>query len=1020
MPGVTVEAASPVLIEKVRTVTTDGEGRYSIVDLRPGTYTMTFALEGFSTVRREGIVLQSGFTASVNISMQVGSLQETITVSGAAPVVDTTSMRRQETLNTSELESLPSGNIGLQTLAYVTPGFAATQADVGGTRDTWSAQGNYTFYHGKTGTRASFDGFRNQYFIGAASGVGYITDQGNIQELQLETNGMGAESGSGSVSLNAIPKSGSNIFSGGIDGYFSNGAMQGANVRDNLNAFAQGNPAVLAAASIRSASEVDKIYRLGAQFGGPIKQDRVWFFAAIARWGSTVNQPSAYYNPLQGKANIPGQGVVGPTPTLFYPGQPGTPYASLSYTDPSLWNGADPRKAFSFDWYRNHSGRVTTQVGTKNRFNIYADYQKSCRCTTGPFTGANAIESERGWDWYPSGVVQGTWTAPMTSRLLLEAGISWQTTNWVNFAEDGVTQYDRSILETATNYRYGATVQLTAPSARTGRGAQRFSLSYVTGTHNVKVGVTDEQGFNDESRDRQNVADGLNYDFLNGRPIRIQYLATPFFQQERQNHEIGIFAQDAWKLGRMTLNLGVRYDYVTYGFPAAKLPAGLFVPAREVTAVSGVPLWKDFNPRVGLAYDVFGNGRTAVKFSTGRYVQLSRSDMTRRFHPFSSSINNAFRNWSDTNGNYIPDCDVQNFTANGECGAISNANFGKFIPSSTVFDDSVIKDNRDFLWDINLDVQHEIMHGLALNFGYNHNWDGNFTVTQTVLKAGTVLRDGSVVTTDTALAPSNYDEFCITVPNDSRFPNAGQQRCGFYDIKPQYFGLGTLRVTNAEEFVDQNGNTGLPKRYWDGFWVGLDGRLPHNIRLGGGLDMGRNTDDHCFTVDIPNQPRDINGSSGLTTWNGFNSTGEGACNVVTSWKNTMDFRLNGSVPIKGGFNGSFIYRTTVGDSQNSTLAVSAANITFKNGRAASTLTTAQAVNLITPNSRFGNRFHQLDLAVSKNVDLDFGRLRLAFDLYNALNSNSIQNSVSAYSSIWTRPTTFLDPRLARVTVAFQF
>ena len=155
LPGVTVEAASPALIEKSRTVTTDGEGRYTIVDLRPGSYTVTFSLEGFTSVKRDGIELGTGFTATVNVSLGVGALSETITVTGASPVVDTQSMRQQETLNTKDLEALPSGNIGLQTLAYVTPGFAATQADVGGTRDTWSAQGNYTFYHGKTGTRAS-------------------------------------------------------------------------------------------------------------------------------------------------------------------------------------------------------------------------------------------------------------------------------------------------------------------------------------------------------------------------------------------------------------------------------------------------------------------------------------------------------------------------------------------------------------------------------------------------------------------------------------------------------------------------------------------------------------------------------------------------------------------------------------------------------------------------------------------------------------------------------------------------
>src|SRR6266849_450392 len=610
MPGVTVEAASPVLIEKVRSAVTDGEGRYDIVDLRPGDYTITFTLTGFSTVKREGVELGSGFTASVNVTMAVGALSETITVTGASPVVDTQTVRQQETLNTRELESLPSGNIGLQTLAYVTAGFAATQADVGGTRDTWSAQGAYTFFHGKTGTRASYDGFRNQYFIGAASGVGYITDQGNIQEMQLETTGMGAESGSGSTSLNAIPKSGSNTLRGTIDGFVSTSGMQGSNIDDALRAY-----------GINSSAQVQHIYRAGAQLGGPLKKDKVWFFAAIGRWGSTVNEPGAYFNAAQGQSGIPS------VPTITF------------VSDTS-------RPAASYDWYRNHSLRTTVQATQRQRINFYFDIQKSCRCTTGPFTGANAIESERGWDWWPSGVVQGTWTMPLTSRLLREAGASWQVANWINFAEEGVTRDDRSILELSTNFRYGATLVLTAPIARTGRSAERFSRSDITGTHNIKIGVTDEQAFNDESR-RRNNPDGLNYDFLNGKPSRLQYQAEPFFQQECQNIELGIFAQDAWKIQRLTLNLGVRLDYLSMGFPAADLPAGLYVPARHVDQLSGVPKWTDINPRLGVAFDVFGNGRTAIKASIGRFNQLSRSDLTRRFHPFSSSINVAFRNWDD-------------------------------------------------------------------------------------------------------------------------------------------------------------------------------------------------------------------------------------------------------------------------------------------------------------------------------------------------------------------------------------
>lgn len=960
LPGVTVEAASPALIEKVRTVTTDGEGRYNLIDLRPGAYVVTFSLPGFSTVRREGIELTAGFTAPLNVTLAVGAITETITVTGASPVVDTQSIRQQEVLGQKMLEALPSGNIGPQTVAYMTPGFASTQADVGGSRDTWSAQGAYTFFHGKIGTRASYDGFRSQFFIGAADGVGYVSDQGTIQELQVETSGMGAESGSGSVSINLIPKTGSNLFSTTIEGYYSGPGMQSSNIDDGLRA-----------SGIDSSAKVQNVYRLGAQLGGPIIKDKVWFFAAVARWGSRINQPGAYYNKLQGKSGIPS------VPTIAF--------------EPDL-----DRPAASFDWFRNHSLRATWQATEKHKFAVFGDIQKSCRCTTGPFTGANAIESERGWDWWPSGVVQGTWQAPLTNKLLVEAGASWQVANWVNFAMDGVSRDDRSILETSTNFRYGATSVLTAPIARTGRSAQRVTASYVTGSHNFKAGVTLEQAFNDESRSRNNETDGLNYDFLNGRPLRIQYQAEPFLQQERQNAELGLFLQDSWTVNRVTLTAGVRLDYVSMGFPAAELEAGLFVPARKVEELKGVPEWTDINPRFGAAWDVFGNGRTAVKASVGRFNQLSRSDLTRRFHPFSSSVSTAFRNWNDANGNYIPDCALADFTANGECGAISNVNFGKFIPSATVFDDSVTKDNRDFIWDINVEVEHQIRDGLSVSAGYNHNWDGSFTVTE-----------------NTALGPESFDEFCVTVPNDPRLPNAGQQQCGYYDVKQALFGQGQLRVTNANEF-------GKMKRYWDGGWLLINGRLPKNISVGGGVDIGRQVDDHCLTVDMPNQPNNITGAplrggSLAPTANSYSPF----CRVVTDWMDLLDVRLRASIPLPWNFNASFIYRNTPGAPQDATLAVTSATVQFKDP-ARTTLTTPQTVNLFASNSVFGDRFSQLDVAVSRSLNLGFGRLRVALDAYNALNSNSVQSVISAYSARWLRPVNFLNGRLLRLTASVNF
>ncbi len=188
---------------------------------------------------------------------------------------------------------------------------------------------------------------------------------------------------------------------------------------------------------------------------------------------------------------------------------------------------------------------------------------------------------------------------------------------------------------------------------------------------------------------------------------------------------------------------------------------------------------------------------------------------------------------------------------------------------------------------------------------------------------------------------------------------------------------------------------------------------------------GKQVDDHCFTVDIPNQPRDINATDGVTTsWNALNSSGPGMCRVVTDWMNNLDFRFHGSVPFKGGFTGSFIFRNTPGAAENASLTVTGANITFKNGRASNTLTNPQVINLITPNSVFGRSLQSARPVAQQVAQLGWGRLRLAFDLYNALNGDSIQNVTTTYAltgtNAWLRPTTFLDPRLMRVTANISF
>ena len=942
LPGVTVEVSSPALIGGSQVLITDGEGRYNAINLPIGTYAATFTLPGFSTVLRDELEIGAGFTANISVQLTVGALEETITVSGATPVVDVQSVRQQRTMPQAELETLPSGNIGLQTLAAVTPGFGTTRADVGGSRDTWSAQGAYRNYHGKPGTRASFNGFRNQYFIGSASGVGYVSNSDTIGEMQLEISGMGAESGSGSTSLDIIPREGSNTFTGSLNGKLSTSAMQGENLSDENLGFGL------------TAGEVQKIYRASGTVGGPIKQDNLWFYGAIARWGMRVNRPGAFFNALQGNSSM---GTT--TNTLFHE-----------------FDRSNP--AGDHDWYRTHSVRLTWQASDRNRFSFFGDIQKNCRCTTG-FTGSNAIEAQSGWDNWPAGTVQASWTSPVTNRILLEAGHGWQTINWINFTQPGVVDgQDRQILERSTNFRYGASGTPIRPQARTGRGGQYLSMSYVTGSHNFKVGMTTEQGFNDEGHERVH-ADQLNYDFRNGLPDRIQYDATPFFQQERMNLELGLYAQDAWTLDQLTLNLGLRLDHVTMGFPAGVNAAGLYVPERRFDGLSGVPNWTDINPRIGGSYDLAGNGRTAIKTSLGRFNALTSSGLTRRFHPLTSSIRRANRDWDDVNGDFIPDCDLTDFTANGECGAISNSFFGQFVPSATLFTDELTQDNREYTWDYLLEVQHELVTGVSVSAGFNRNWTHNREVTDNVLVSG-----------------ADFDEYCFTVPDDPRIPTAGQEICGNYDINPALFGqVQNERTVDSAVGVERS-------RVWNGFTFSLDGRFPNGLTLAGGLDIGKQTTDDCYTLDAPNN-------------------GDPFCHVERSFGDLTDFRLRGGYPLPQGIQVSFIYKNLPGQAIDTDGTIQRADVRFVDPARTAPLSRSSITRPFhVPLSNFTARFQQLDVRLTKTLNFAGFRADTSLDLYNMLNSDSIQSIRDRFGSSYLRPTNILDARLLQVSTILSF
>ncbi len=266
MPGVTVETASPVLIEKVRTAVSDDQGRYSVIDLRPGTYTVTFTLTGFNTFRREGLELPGDFTATVNAELRVGALEESVTVTGAAPLVDVQNTQRTHVLSREQLDSLPSAR-NYSGLAALLPGVRMTNTDVGGNQQVEQI---YMITHGsrRTDTSLQVDGMSINSLMNDGEVQAYFSDAANA-EVTYQTSGAGAEVSTGGVRINMIPREGGNRYSGSLFFGGSSGTWQGDNVTPALKA-----------RGLAAGNRVDLISDFNVGLGGPIKKDALWFFPA--------------------------------------------------------------------------------------------------------------------------------------------------------------------------------------------------------------------------------------------------------------------------------------------------------------------------------------------------------------------------------------------------------------------------------------------------------------------------------------------------------------------------------------------------------------------------------------------------------------------------------------------------------------------------------------------------------------------------------------------------------------------
>ena len=983
LPGVTVEASSPALIEKVRTVVTDGSGQYRIIDLRPGTYSITFTLPGFNTFKRDGIELTGNFTATVDAEMKLGAVEETITVTGQTPVVDVQSASLQRVISKDVIDSIPAGR-GQSALAVLIPGMTAGGQDVGGTNNQSLAA---ISIHGGRGTdqRQSVDGLTVRNVAGQGNSTNTVMDVGSSQEMTIDYAAGNAEAITGGVLFNFVPKEGGNRFSGSFFGSHTNSDFQNSNYTPEL-----------AAQGLRAPNRLKNLFDYNASFGGPIAEDKLWFYSS-----ARFQRSESYIAGLWENKN------AGDLSQWLY--------------DADLID-----QTSSFLKSNTVNSRVTWQASPRNKFNIYFD--NSWRYWNASLVGVSS-ESEQKYDFPRLRTLTAGWSSPVSNKMLIDVRMGVHAEDIFNFyAEDpnsvwrnliGVVEQNQ-ILSIGPNgtpqsigtfrYRGRSNTNDTGIAANdqieSGTTEIKGSVSYITGSHALKFGFSDFWGIQTYNSPELNNA--YNIRTLNGIPNQIT---------ERQNQymgmkggvraEMGAFVQDRWTIRQLTVNAGLRFDYNHTGWDEYHFGPGPLVPNRNFTVEEeDFYKFKDFSPRVGAAYDIFGTGRTAVKVNVGKYgVAL---DPTQGVPARDRIVPRVTRSWIDADRDFTPDCDLinplaQSPTTTGSidtCGQISDLRFGSEIPRATSYDPAVLTgwNARPNNWEFSTSVQHEVITGLGIDVGYFRRSYRNFTVSQ-----------------NRAVTPADFTTYSIPVPVDPRLPNSGQTLGGLRDVNPNKFGQVDTYVTKADNF-------GGMSEVFNGVDITANVRMS-GLLLRGGISTGRVTQDTCAIVvghpEVHVAPTLGPATGPPTPLVQSTQQSSDYCHVETPFLTQAKMFATYNVPkIDVGLAATL--QSLPGPQVAANYIATNAVIIPSLGRPLAGGVANTTINLVQPGTMYGERLNQLDLRISKDVRFGGARVfRANLDIYNALNGNYVRGVNAAYAA-WLTPTSILDARLFKLSAQFDF
>jgi len=596
LPGVTVTLTSPDMLG-TRTAVTTERGHYQFMMLPPGFYEIKFELEGFTLIERQEIRITIGFVARIDVTMTIAALEETITVTGESPVVDVKSVLKSTTFDSSMLDNLPSGR-DPWSAAAMAPGVQPGLFNVAGTE---SFQQYDLTSHGGSDSQKSFniDGL-NTNWPGLGGGAVMIYYAfGMYKEMAFQTNALPAEVGEGGVYINMVTDSGGNEFHGDYMMLFMNQNLSAANI----------SPEQEAAGII--ANPIDLSWDNNANFGGPLIKDKAWFFSSLRYWRMDIVMASAF--------TAPGKPVRLDDNMML------NLFGKATYQ-------INPRNTFMYNWNRNYKYRYH-----RGSLSVYEEDE------------ATALQDQIG------NSTQGQWTSIISDRAFLDVRLGYMFGTWPMHAQKGITDEDIQKQDIDLNTRWNAADDyMENPNYRLQLNASYsyFVDEFMAGSHSLKTGFVFSHQFN--GRDYWTNKYGIYYQrYRSGVPVDVRLSNLPV-HMECYLDTYGLYVQDDYTLkDRITLSLGLRFNRFFGYIPAHSSPAGAFFPERSTERIDGIPEWNVLSPRLGFSYDLFGDGKTAIKGSYSRYYHQPGTSMQENVNPMTTGRDT--RTWTDLDGDDFAD-----------------------------------------------------------------------------------------------------------------------------------------------------------------------------------------------------------------------------------------------------------------------------------------------------------------------------------------------------------------------------